>query len=284
MEIKHSTLPKSRLKYEVELTEAEVGESFEHAVVHLAAGEKVPGFRPGKAPLDLIKDRLEGDKIREEAYSLTVSNAWRKIVSELKQPPIEDPAVEVGEYQEDKPAKIVFEFDVRPEVKVGDYAKIKIKADKNEPKVEDKEVDDLIATLRRNAAAFTVKLTEAKTGDKIEISFEGFLKGIKSDKLTAKRFELILGQEGLIPGFNEQLLGLRKGETKTFELAFPKEHFDPEFSGQKAKFVVTVDEVYDVILPELNEEFAKKFGQDSVEVLKKSIADDLLSRKKTDDL
>lgn len=281
MEIKHKALPQSRVRYEVSLNIAEVDEYFEHAAVHLATSEKIPGFRQGKAPLKIIRERLSSEKLREEAYSLAVSGVWRNIIKELKSLPIQDPEVEIGEFIEGQEAMFYFEFDIRPEVKLKDWQKIKIKIG-GEVKLEDKEVEEVIDSLRRNAASFIIKLEPAEIGDKIEVSFDGYLDKIKKDKLSANKFPLILGEGSVIPGFSEKLIGLKKNDKKEFELTFPKDHFDKELAGKLVRFYVTVDEVFKVILPELNEEFAKKFGKVSVEELRKSITADLLERKKTE--
>lgn len=279
MEIKNKNLPKSRVRYEVDLTVTEVDEYFEHAAVHLAGSEKIPGFRQGKAPLKIVRERLPLEKLREEAYSLAVSGVWRNIVKDLKNMPIQDPEVEIGVFVEGKEAKFALEFDVRPEVKVKDWQGIKIK-NAGEAKIEDQDVDNVINSLRQNAANFILKIEPAELGDKVEVSFDGFQNGVKKDKLSAKKFPLILGEGSVIPGFSEQLIGLKKNDKKEFELTFPKEHFDKELAGKKVKFYVTVDEIFKVIMPELDGEFAKKFGKDSAEDLRKSITSDLLSRKK----
>ena len=281
MDIKQKNLPKSRFSFVISFDSKEVNEYYEHAAVHLAAGEKVPGFREGKAPAKLVRDKLSEDKLREEAYSLAVESAWRTIIKDLKQMPIQDPEVEVGDFSENSEAKITLSFDVRPEIKVKDYSSIKIKAEK-EIKIEEKEVDEVIDSLRRGAASFVVKLEPAKTDDKVEVSFEGFVSGVKNDKLTANKFGLVLGQGSVIPGFSEQLIGLKKNDKKEFEIKFPKDHFDQELAGKPVKFYVTIDEVFTVNLPELNKEFAAKFGKSSAEELHSSIKEDLVTRKKNE--
>ena len=279
MNITYKKLPQNRYKYEVEISAAKVDEYFGHALKHLAEGQKLPGFRKGKAPEKLVKEQIDPTLLREEAYSLAVRDAWLEIIKDLKETPIEDPQVEVGVFEEGIDAKLSYEFDVKPEVKIGDWQKISIKADK-QSEVTDKEVDEVINSLSRGYASTIVKLDESVLGDKLEVSFTGSVDNVVKDKLTAKKFELILGTDGVIPGFAEELVGLKKGEDKKFTLDFPKDHFDKEFAGKKVTFDVHVDEVYEVVMPEIDAEFAKKFGHETPNELRTAIKTDLQDRKK----
>jgi trigger factor len=279
MKLTHRSLPSSRLKFEVELSSEEVDGYFQHALKHLAETVKVSGFRPGKAPTDLVKEQIDPSKLREEAYGLAVQACWREAVKDLKELPIQDPEVELGDFEEGKMAKLTFEFDIRPEVKVGNWEKFKLGKTKEE-EVADKEVEELIDSLRRAHAKTIAKLTAAKTGDKVHVDFEGSLGGVRQTKLSSKNFPLVIGLANTIPGFDEQLVGLKKGDKKKFQLKFPKDHFDKELAEKLVDFEAEVTEVFDVILPELNDEFAKGFGHKKAEQLTKAIKEDIGSRKK----
>ncbi|MCR4278185.1 MAG: trigger factor [Candidatus Berkelbacteria bacterium] len=278
MEIKQRELPNSRLQFTVDLTVDEVTKHFEQALARLANSVKLPGFRPGKAPANLVKEQIDQTKLREEAYGLAVQSAWREAVKNLKELPIQDPEVELGDFEEGKMTKLTFEFDVRPEVKVGSWQKIKLGKTKEE-EVSDAEVGELIDSLRRAHAKTIAKLTPAASGDKVHVNFSGSLGGVRQDKLSSKEFPLIIGQANTIPGFDEQVLGLKKGDTKKFSLTFPKDHFDKTLATKLVDFEAEVTEVFDVILPELNDEFAKGFGHTKAEQLRKAIKEDIGTRK-----
>jgi len=278
MEITNQTLPKSRLKYLAKLTAVETDQQFEHATTHLAASVKLPGFRAGKAPKGLARQRLGTAAVREEASSLAVRLAWQEIIKELKVIPIEDPVVTIVTFEEGKAAELMFEFDVRPEVKVGDWQKISIKPG-TESQVTDEDVAKLISSLSQGHASMMMKLEPAAPGDKMEITFDGSIGHVRKDKLSSKHFPLILGQGTTIPGFDDQLAGLKKGDEKTFSLKFPKDHFDKELAGQEAEFKVVVDEVFSVILPALDAEFAHKFGHDTPKQLEEAIREDLVRQR-----
>lgn len=277
MHISRLLLPQSRLKYTAELSEVEVDEYFERAVLRLSSSVKITGFRPGKAPANLVRDQLKPEALREEAYTLAVQGSWVEIAKKLESGPIHDPEVNVIDFTENKPATIEFEFDVRPAVAVNNWQKIKIGKAKKEP-VTDVQVADILASLQKAHAKTIISLEPAKMGDKVEVSFVGSLKGVTKEKLSSKHFPLIIGEQSVLPGFAEELIGLKKGETKKFNLTFPPDHFDKELADQKIDFEATIDDVYTVELPELTDELAKKFGHDRLDQLKAAVREDLVTR------
>jgi trigger factor len=278
MEITHKSLPKSRIAYTVTIPETEIAEFFSEAAENMAKKINVPGFRPGKAPADVVRGKLSPEELREEAYSLAARLAWQKIAVDSRVLPIEDPAVEVTAFEEGKAGELVFAFDVRPEVKVGSWKSIKVTAPKIEP-VTDQEVEDVITSLRKAHAQTVVKIEPAQIGDRVEITFSGAIGGVKKDKLTAKKFALTLGDGAVVPGFEDHIVGLKRGDTAKFEVTFPTEHFDKELSGKAVAFELEVDEVFAVVLPEIDAKFAEKFGHDKIEELRSAIKDDLMNHK-----
>lgn len=279
MNIEAKNLPESHRRYAVELSIQEVRGYFEHALAHLAESVKVPGFRKGKAPVVLVKQNIDQTKLREEAYSLAVSAAWKEIIDKLTDLPIQDPEVALEEFEEGKSAKVIFEFDVRPQVRVGKWQDIKLKKT-NEEEVSEDDVNQLIQSLQQAHAKTVAKLEPAQKGDKVHVDFEGSLNNVKQDKLSGKNFPLVIGHSNTIPGFDEQLIGLKKGDKKVFKLKFPTDHFDKNLASQQIEFQAEIQEVFDVILPELNDEFAKGFGHTKTEQLTKAIREDIGNRKK----
>lgn len=278
MKISSEKLERNRRRLTAEISVDEVKKFFDQAASELAKLTKIPGFRPGKAPSEVVRQQLDEGKLREEAYSLAVREAWQTIVKDLKELPIQDPEVEIKAFEEGKPASFAFEFDIRPEIKLGAWQKIRLKQG-SETNVTDKEVEDVIKSLARAHAKQIIKLTPAKKGDKVHVAFEGSVNGVKQEKLSGKNFPILIGESNTIPGFDDQLVGLKKGEKKKFSLDFPKDHFDKSLAGQKAEFDIEIEEVFEVILAELNKEFAEKFGHKTAEQLKKAIHEDLIRQK-----
>lgn len=277
MKITEKKISKTRVQQTVEFTDEQVGEFFQRAVTRLSSSVKIPGFRPGKAPKNLVKENLDEENLREEAYSLAVSDAWKDIVKDLKVVPIHDPEVEIVEFAEGAAGKISFEFDIRPEVKVGKWESISTKSVKP-TKIEDKEVEEVLQSLAKGHAKRVMTLEKAKKGNQIDVEFTGSIGGVRKDKLTSKHFPVILGESRLVPGFEEQLHGLKKGDVKKFSQTFPKDYFDKELAGAKVDFEIKVEEVYTIEEPKLDSKFAEKFGHKKLEEMKQAIRDDLESR------
>lgn len=278
MKITDEALPQSRIKYTVEIDEAETAEFFTEAAENLAKKINVAGFRPGKAPANIVRGQVGSDELREEAYALAARQAWSKIAETSKVLPIEDPSVEVEKFEEGSSSRLVFSFDIRPEVKVKDWRKIK--ADKvTVAEVSDEEVDEVIKSLGRAHAKTLLKLEPAVVGDKLEVTFSGSINGVKKDKLTANKFQLILGQGGVVPGFEDNLMGVRRGDKKSFAVTFPKDHFDKDFAGQKIDFEVSVEDVFSLVLPAHDNKFAETFGHKTFNELLKAVKEDLVRHK-----
>ena len=311
MKIEQKNLPESRRQFTVTLDQEEVGEQFARAVTQLATAVKIQGFRPGRAPAELVRQNLDETKLREEAYSQAVRATWQAISDQLSassqnagaesrpvssevegeppaeswhEAPIQDPEVSLDKFEEGEEARVVFEFDIRPQVKIGAWRQVRIKnlESRIKNKASEKEVDELIDSLRTAHAKTVAKLTPAKMGDKVHVNFEGAVGGVRQDKLSSKNFPLILGHSNTIPGFDTQLVDLKKGDKKTFRLDFPADHFDKSLVGQAVDFDTEIEEVFDIILPELNQEFAEKFGHKSVQRLNKAISLDI-GRRKTEE-
>lgn len=279
MEITQKKLPNSRVQYNITLTALEVTEFYESALGKLGETIKLSGFRAGKAPVDLVRRQIKPETLREEAYTLGVQALWRAVAEHVEKTdkelaPIQDPEVEVDDFVEAKPAMVTFSFDVRPNIVLKNADKIKL------PKIEarkigDKEVQEIVGSLRRNSAKTVISIESAKMDDKVEVSFKGSVKNVVKEKLTSEHFPIILEKGSVIPGFAEELVGLKKNDKKVFTLDFPKNHFDKELAGQKVTFAVTVDEVFEVILPEINKDFLDKFGHSTESDLRDAIKKDL---------
>jgi trigger factor len=164
-----------------------------------------------------------------------------------------------------------------PQVKLGDYKKIKVKSDKSkEIKVSDEEIDQVLSHLARQNAQFKDIAGPLKIGDRVELNFEGFEKGVRLDNLSSKNYPVILGSKTLIPEFEAKIIGLQKGEKKEFNI-----EMNSKGEGKKRiDFKVEIVQTQEVILPKMDNIFAKKFQKNSIAELKKAIGEDIIKQKK----
>lgn len=286
MEVKVEKLKQSKIKIVITLEPSEMIKHFNDAYKHIAPTVKLPGFRPGKAPRKLIESTVGVSRILGEGIDTAISESYIKALKENSLNPISSPTIKINKYPnygetvEEIANPLEFEIEtlVFPEVTLGDYSKIKIEKPKKE-EVKEEDIKKILDNLQKQKAAFQEIDREAKDGDWVEVSFEGSLKGVKIDSMCSKNHPLILGEKSLIPGFEEQIVGMKKGEKKTFKIKFPKDYHAKEYAGKEAEFSVEIINLKEVKLPPIDDVFAADFGQknadDLVEAIKKNLAVEL---------
>jgi trigger factor len=287
MEITKKQVSKNKIKLTVEVPAEKMREFFEIEYNRLSANVTLPGFRPGKAPRIMMIESIGHTRISQGAIELAMNEGYKKALTDSKAMPVNQPNITVSQYPAfgDDLAKDSFafdiEFDVISEAKIGDYKKFKLpKEDPKELEVSDEEADKVISYLARQAASLNVIDRVAQKGDWTEISFDGSIKGVVMEKLSSKNFPLVIGEANMVPGFEDEIVGLKKSDKKEFDITFPKTIADKELADKKVHFVLTIEEVKEVVLPKIDKEFSQKFGRSSVADLKKSIKDNLVEEKK----
>jgi trigger factor len=259
MEISVSQAPKSSLTLRVELPPSRLDAAIREAVRHLSQRTKIPGFRPGKAPRPVLERVIGAEAVLEDAMDHLVGKAYREALIEKDILPLTNAEVEVEQGQEGKPVIFTATIQVRPEVTLGDYKGFNFR-----PEIEaigDAEVAKVIDELRdQNATLAPVEDRGAKAGDYAVIGYVGTRAGVPFDGGSAQRMPLILGEERLIPGFEDHVMGLGVGESRGFDITFPADYAEATLAGQVAHFEVDLKELRQKVLPEANDEFARSMG------------------------
>lgn len=294
MEVKVEKLKQSKVKLIVTLSPAEMIKHFDHAYEHIAPTVKLTGFRPGKAPRKLIESTVGISRILSEAIDMAINDGYVGAVKQEKISPLSSPSIKINKYPnygetvEEVATPLEFEIEVAvyPDVTLGDYSKIKVEAPKKET-LQAEDTKKILDNLQKQKANFIEIDRPAKMGDWAEVSFEGTIKGVKIDAMCSKNHPLILGENTLIPGFEDEIVGLKKGEKKTFKIKFPKDYHAKEYAGKEAEFSVEIVNVKEVKLPAIDDTFAADFGMKTADELKKEIAKNLereLEKKYTSEL
>lgn len=254
MKIVSSPLPKSQVKLEIELTQEEFDKYKDQAVRNLSARVKIPGFRPGKAPYNILIQHIGEEHILHTLIELALPQTYFKAIKDQNLQVISKPEIKVIT---EKPLKYEANVAILPEIKIKDLSKIKIP--KKEINVAEQDVKKEIEELRKRYGVYKEHNREIKNEDKVEIDFQGFdLQGKKVPNTDSKNHPVIVGGGSLIPGFEKELLGLKKGDKKEFTLTFPKDYHKKDFQNKKVKFAVEIKKTEELILPEINEEFIQK--------------------------
>lgn len=229
------------------------------AAQRLSRESKIKGFRPGKVPYEVMCNVVGEEKIWQEAIKEIIPRTYVRVVTEHKLEAIGKPQVEITKLAPGNPLEYVARVAVVPDVELPDYKKIRLKP--RPVKIEDKEIEQELQTLRRMRASYITVTRGAEKGDRVEIDFELKDGAVPLEGGSSKRHPVWIGEGQVLPALEKQLIGMREGETKTFELTYPTEYFRRELSGRTLSCKVTMKLVQKMVLPELNDEFARNLGK-----------------------
>jgi len=239
---------------QIEVPPAKVAQARQTTLVRLQSQAKLPGFRPGKAPVTLIRRRF-ADDIQGEVMQSLVPDFLEKALTEQKLSPITQPHVDQVNFNEAGPIKFRATFEVLPEFELGDYKNLEIEIEEIE--VGDAQVDKTLEEMRERAATFVpVEGRNIQNGDYAELKLMGTPAG-GGDPVQADNILCHVGAEETLPSFTENLLGAAVGETKRFESKYPDDYPDEKLKGKTYNYAVEVRAIKEKKLPELNDEFAK---------------------------
>jgi trigger factor len=237
----------------------------------------MPGFRPGKAPAALIKKQY-GRALLGEAMEESVNSALQKTLEDNKLRPAMQPKVDIQTFEEGKDFECTIAVEVLPEIVPGDFKQIKLERLVVEP--NDTEVDEFMTRLSDQQKTYEKADKVSEKGDQVVIDFSGSVDGVKFDGGTATDYPLVLGSNSFIPGFEDQLVGMKVGEQKIVKVTFPEAYGNSDLAGKPADFDCTLKEVRAAAAVTIDDEFAKRFGLQSLQELKDNIKRDLGSEYK----
>lgn len=270
-------LPKSQVEFEVTIAWSDWEKYLDKAAAEVSEEIKIAGFRPGKAPRKMVEQKVGAGVILNNAAEKAVQKSYVDFIVKEKVDVIGNPAVEIEEIAEGKDLIYKVKVAVVPTAELKeDYKKAikKINAEFAEKKTEASEEE--IAKELEHIANSRVKLVtvarEIAKDDSAEIDFTVLVDGVPIEGGTSKKHPLVIGKGVFIPGFEENLIGMKEGEEKEFELKFPAEYHKKDLAGKMATFKVKVGLVQERQTPEINDEFAKSLGAfENLEALKKNL-------------
>ncbi|MCE0557586.1 MULTISPECIES: trigger factor [unclassified Motilimonas] len=236
----------------------------------LAKTQRIDGFRPGKVPAKVIQKRFGAAVSNEVAGELMQRNFFEAIMAE-KLNPAGAPALEPSERKAGEDFTFVATFEVYPEVALGDFAALEV--EKKTATVTDADLDNMLVTLQKQHATWVEVDAPAADENQATIDFVGTIDGEEFDGGKAEGFKLAIGAGRMIPGFEDGVKGKKAGESFDIDVTFPEEYHAENLKGKAAKFAITLSKVEALELPEINEEFVKKFGVESgdIEALKAEV-------------
>jgi len=271
MNVKVEKIEKNAVKLEVSVEAEKFKEALQKSYVKNAKKFNIPGFRKGKAPINIIKRYYGEGVFFEDAINICCDETYPLAIKENDIKPVDYPKIDLVQIEEGKDFIYTAEVTVYPEVELGEYKGLEVK--KVEYPVTDEEVDAQLKSMaEKNARIETKAEGTVEKGNIVVIDFKGFIDGVPFEGGEAKDYSLEIGSGSFIDNFEDQLVGMAIGETKNVNVTFPEQYGREELNGKPAVFEVTVKEIKTKEVPELDDEFAKEVSEfDTLEELKADI-------------
>lgn len=273
----HRKIDTDHIELTVELTREDLLKYIRGAEDAYGRELKIDGFRPGKAPREMIRQHVSEAQILESALETAVQRSLAQVLAEQEFDIIEASDLSVKENTAEK-LLYTIKLHIFPEVTLPVLENIKVL--RREAVVEPAEIDQALETIKASRAILTDKDEPASQGDRLEVDFQVKENGTLIEGGESKNHPVVIGKDNFIPGFEEQLIGLKKGDQKEFSLTAPKDFANKSIAGKKLDFNVTVQDVKKVSLPEMSDEFAKTLGKfENMDQLILNLKDSLLEEK-----
>ena len=274
-------LPQSKIKFEITISPKDLKPFVEKAAKDYSRNNPLAGFRPGKASVDAVEKKIGKEDLAQKAQELAVEKYYLEILAKNKIQALEAPRITPKTDKKDKNFKFEAVVSVFPKIKLCDFKSLKFK--KHNPskvKVNSVEVDAAINQLRQMKAKLITVNRAAETKDRVEVNFKLLMNGIPMEGGSSLNHPIIIGENKFIPGFEEQLIGMKRDEKKNFKLTFPKDYYEKELQGKEGEFEVVMKLVQKQELPKVDDEFAKSNGKfSSATDFKKSIKENIKLEK-----
>ncbi|GGA35817.1 trigger factor [Psychrobacillus lasiicapitis] len=240
----------------VEVAAEEVSKGLDQAFKKVVKQINVPGFRKGKMPRQMFEKMYGVESLFQDALDVILPHAYGHAIEDAGIDPVDQPEIDIVTMEKGQPLVFTAKVVVKPEVTLGDYKGLEVT--KLDETVTDEEIEEQLKSQQTRLAELVVKEDAIVEGDTAVIDFEGFVDDVAFEGGAGTDYPLEIGSNSFIPGFEEQLVGVKTGESKDVEVTFPEEYHAAELAGKQAVFKVTVKEVKGKELPELNDELAKE--------------------------
>jgi trigger factor len=263
-------LPESRVRVDAEVPPEEVEKSIAQAARAVGRNMRVPGFRAGKAPAPVVIKRVGRDALLDEAVRDSIGAWYSAAIDSAAIVPVGEPELDMGELPgQGQPLTFSIEIGVRPRAELGEYTGLEV--GKRDPVASDEQVEEEIERLRERAGRLETVERAAAAGDFVVMDYRGTVDGEPFAGGEGRDQMVELGSGRLVPGFEEQLTGVKAGDEKTVTVTFPDDYGAEELAGKQAEFAVTVKEVKAKELPPVDDELATEAGFDTLDELRDDI-------------
>ena len=264
-------------EFEVIITSSEINKLVDEKFKNIAKEASLPGFRPGKVPVSVVKNRF-GKQVLGEVVRESVDNATKDTMEKNKLTPSSQPKIEIVSFEEGEDLKAKLSVEVMPNFEIPDLSSLEII--KPVVKINDKEVNEAVDKIaKENVGTSTIKKDRAaKSGDTVVIDFLGTVDGKPFEGGEAKGHNLKLGSNTFIPGFEDSLVGVIKGKKTDVKVTFPEDYQAKNLAGKKANFETTITEIKEDVDVKIDNDFAKTLGMEDLSALKKAVSEQMVKQ------
>jgi len=277
MQTEQKDLGKGQIEITVTIPFDDFKKYFDRGAEEVAREIKVDGFRPGKAPFDLVKQKVGEAAILEKSARLAINKTIGEALKGLKETPVGQPEINITKLAWDNPLEYKIVVALLPKITIGEYKNLGVKEEKT--KVEDKDVEKTIEELRAMRAKEVLVSREISDNDKVLLSIEMFMDKVPLEGGQSREAAVVIGQKYIVPGFDEKIMGAKKGESREFSLPYPNDFHQKNLAGKMVDFKVKIKEVYERQVADVNDEFAKNLGMKNLEDLKKNIKENIIEEQ-----
>lgn len=282
MKVEKKELEKSQIELTVSLEFKDFKQYLDRGAAKISKEVKIDGFRSGKIPYDVLKQKVGEMSIYEEAARIAIDKTLEEAVKKgTKKQPVGQPKVDIVKLAPDNDLEYKVVMSLLPEVKLGEYKDMNIK--RKTIKIPEKEIEKKLKELQETRAIEVASVEKAVKGDKVLVDIEMFQSKVPVDGGQSKGTAVILGKDFIIPGFDKGIIGHKKGDEVNFSLPYPENHYMKNLAGKRVDFKVKINEVFNRQIPEMNDDLAKGFGMKDFEDLKKNMKSNLTDQKKQED-
>lgn len=279
MEIKIQKLAQNNIELIVELNSDEFDSFLKKAEKELSLKTSIDGFRPGKAPADILKREISEAKIYEKASQMAIEETYWQAIKDKKLEPISLPKIEILKMAKNNSFIYKAVVSLLPQVKIGQIEKIKIK--RRKIKIQEKDVTKILEELRNSRRKETIVERPAQKSDRLEIDLEMFFNKVPLEGGQGKNVSYLLGESHYLPGLTEKLIGVKRGESKEFALDYPENFYDKKLAGKNVDFKVKINAIYQIELPTLDDAFVRSIGKfKNLDEFKKQVQNNLEEESK----
>ncbi len=273
MQVSETSAEGLKREYTVTVPAADIDTAMNGRLEELAQTVNLPGFRPGKVPMTLLRKRY-GDAVRGEVLEQTIQESWQQALTEKELRPASEPKVEIVTFEEGADLEYKLAVELMPEIEQMDFAKLEL--ERQVVPVSDGDVETSLERLAENRTEYeTADGRAAEEGDQVVVDFKGTIDGEEFPGSSMEGIELVLGQRAFFPGFEEEVVGMKAGENKEIKVTVPDDFGNEELQGKEITFDVTAHDVRAPKTASVDDELAKASGFEDLDALKTGIREQL---------